>query len=281
MLFPTPSKTPKYRQPSSPSQAMLATVAKERPDGFLSRSHDLLPRELPEELRGALRQREMQRDPEPCSFGVGLGGVAWAAVGCHVYAWNADRPLDGCVRVVGNSEADAALVCAVRWSRPEQLALLVCWPASGRLVTLHSLEELLKPPTSGSAAALPRFASAAALCECTLPPPAAGEAAAPVQLQAVPGKLVDDGSATTAALLTTTGSRVRRARAPRSRLPAPPAPCLLPLPSAGVRAPRHHGGAALPRRPPAPARLTVVASHIGHRLGRAAAAGRRARRARG
>ena len=118
MLFPTPSKTPKYRQPSSPSQAMLATVAKERPDGFLSRSHDLLPRELPEELRGALRQREMQRDPEPCSFGVGLGGVAWAAVGCHVYAWNADRPLDGCVRVVGNSEADAALVCAVRWSRP-------------------------------------------------------------------------------------------------------------------------------------------------------------------
>ena len=97
MLFPTPSKTPKYRQPSSPSQAMLATVAKERPDGFLSRSHDLLPRELPEELRGALRQREMQRDPEPCSFGVGLGGVAWAAVGCHVYAWNADRPLDGCV----------------------------------------------------------------------------------------------------------------------------------------------------------------------------------------
>ena len=45
MLFPTPSKTPKYRQPSSPSQAMLATVAKERPDGFLSRSHDLLPRE--------------------------------------------------------------------------------------------------------------------------------------------------------------------------------------------------------------------------------------------
>ena len=132
---------------------MLATVAKERPDGFLSRSHDLLPRELPEELRGALRQREMQRDPEPCSFGVGLGGVAWAAVGCHVYAWNADRPLDGCVRVVGNAEADAALVCAVRWSRPEQLALLVCWPASGRLVTLHSLEELLKPPTSGSAAA--------------------------------------------------------------------------------------------------------------------------------
>ena len=81
-------------------------------------------------------------------------------------------------RVVGNAEADAALVCAVRWSRPEQLALLVCWPASGRLVTLHSLEELLKPPTSGSAAALPRFASAAAL---SLPPPASENILAPTR----------------------------------------------------------------------------------------------------
>ena len=106
---------------------------------------------LPAALTAALRQRELLPQPYPCSFGCGVGAVAWAAMGSTLFVWRAAAP-QGCRRLASllpSELAAADLVCEVQpgWLPADSVLLLVCWAsrASCRLA-LYRLEALSQPP---------------------------------------------------------------------------------------------------------------------------------------
>ena len=174
--------------PHTPGSSMLAGMP--RSDHARHKLSALGP--LPAALTAALRQRELQPQAEPCSFGCGTGGAVWAALGSTLFVWRAASP-QGCRRLASPlpSEVGAAdLVCEIQPGAGEEdtLLLLVCWSSrSSCRLALYEIAHLSQPPAA-----------------LATPPPVAevalSAASAPVLLRQTPGTVAPAPSAAAAVL---------------------------------------------------------------------------------
>ena len=224
-------KTPRTRDPQSPNQAQAAIAAAGGAGAtpFSSAARPAAPRtsfpapavpaaatvprgdarhrvsalgHLPVTLTAALRQRELQPQAEPCTFGCGAAGVVWAALGGTLYVWRASAP-QGCRRLASplpSELAAADLVCEVQPGAcaGDEVLLLVCWASrtSGRLALYH-LQALSQPPPLASP---PPISEAIVPLACPIHPEA------PLALRATPGTVPHAAGPTAAAVLATTAS---------------------------------------------------------------------------
>jgi len=152
---------------------------------------------LPAALTAALRQRELQPQPDPCSFGCGVGAVAWAAMGSTLYVWRAAAP-QGCRRLASplpSELAAADLVCEVQpgSGAADSVLLLVCWASrSSCRLALYQLEALsLQPPISVPTP----------IAEASVPLPSSAES---IALRPTPGTVLHATGSSAAAVLGTT-----------------------------------------------------------------------------